>query len=219
MSGVTGTPALLQTKGATMASTSTTTSRSKVWKGVGAAGVAVALLAAGGATFAEWSDRERLWDGNTTVTSGKLTLTGGDNEGTWTNVAGTDVTQKITEGTYRIVPGDALTYREVLTLDAEGDLLQAEISHNMADVVVDGVTDSSVVAEIMGNITTTINTQEVAEGSAFSVTIDEKQDVEVVVTAAFPSDRIEGQVGQGYKVALGTFDVTVTQKPVTSPEG
>ena len=85
--------------------TTTAPRSTAAWKAVAAAGIGVALLAAGGATFAEWSDSEDAATG-TRITAGVLDLEGG--AGTWTNAGGDDVTADIEDGSYRVVPGDAL---------------------------------------------------------------------------------------------------------------
>src|SRR5690606_32861114 len=109
-------------------STTTSRSTSTTWKAVAATAAGVVLLGAGGATFAEWSDSEAAAT-DTAITAGVLDLAAG--EGRWTNVVGTDVTAAVEDGSYLVVPGDALTYRETMTVDAQGDLLRGTVAHNL----------------------------------------------------------------------------------------
>lgn len=181
---------------------------SAAWKAAAAAGVGVVLLGAGGATFAQWSDAQASAV-DTPITSGVLNLDGG--QGRWTNVAGADVTAAVSGGSYQIVPGDALTYRETMTVDAQGDLLAATVSHNLRELTGD--------AELLGKLGTStsmsLNGQAVPGASATVVADDEQQTLDVAVTVAFDATTA-GLVGQGQSVELGGLDVTLTQAPVTN---
>ncbi|WP_413451352.1 alternate-type signal peptide domain-containing protein [Georgenia phoenicis] len=184
----------------------TTRSASTTWKALAATAAGVVLLGASGATFAEWSDAEAAATG-TAITSGVLDLAGG--EGRWTNVAGTDVTDAVAAGTYLVAPGDALTYRETMTVDARGDLLRGTVSHNL-----DGLTgDAELLAALRTSTTMSLNGQVLPGASATVVADDELQDLDVAVTVAFDATTA-GLVGQGQSVTLGGLDVTLTQAPV-----
>ena len=186
----------------------TTTSRGTTWKAVGAAGIGVLLLGAGGATFAEWSDAEQSAT-STPITAGVLDLAAG--EGSWTNAAGTDVTAAIADGSYRIVPGDALTYRETLTIDARGDLLTATVSHNLR-----GLTgDAELLSELDATANMSLNGEAMPGTSATVLAEDELQTLDVAVSVAF-DDAATGLVGQGQSVALGGLDIALTQAPAVS---
>jgi len=181
---------------------------SAAWKAAAAAGVGVVLLGAGGATFAQWSDAQASAVG-TPITSGVLSLDGGP--GTWTNVAGADVTAAVTGGSYQVVPGDALTYRETMTIDAQGDLLAATVSHNLRELSGD--------AELLGKLGTStsmsLNGQAVSGAATTVVADDEQQTLDVAVTVAF-DQATAGLVAQGQSVNLGGLDVTLTQAPVAN---
>jgi len=176
------------------------------WKAVAAAGVGVVLLGAGGVTFAQWSDTQAAAV-DTAIRSGVLDLEGGT--GSWTNVVGTDVTTALAEGRYEVVPGDALTYRETLSVEASGDLLRATVSHNLRELGGDG--------ELRGRLAASsamsLNGQPVTGASAPVVATGADQTVEVSVTVAF-DETTAGLVGQGQSVNLGGLDVTLTQTPV-----
>ena len=191
-----------------MARTTTSRSAATTWKAVAAAGVGVVLLGAGGATFAEWSDAESSASG-TQITAGVLDLAAG--QGTWTNVAGTDVTAAVEGGSYLIVPGDALTYRETLTVDAQGDLLRGTVTHNLR-----GLTgDAALLAQLDAGSTMSLNGKAVAGDTATVVADDELQTLDVAVTVAF-DDATAGLVGQGQSVALGGLDISLIQAPVAA---
>ncbi|PYG00986.1 alternate signal-mediated exported protein, RER_14450 family [Georgenia satyanarayanai] len=188
---------------------STTTSRlaSTTWKAVAATAAGVVLLGAGGATFAEWSDSEAAAT-DTAITSGVLDLAAG--EGRWTNVVGADVTAAVADGSYLVVPGDALTYRETMTVDARGDLLRGTVAHNLT-----GLTgDAELLAQLDANATMSLNGQPVEGSSTTVVAEDEKQDLDVAVTVSF-DESTAGLIGQGQSVTLGGLDITLTQARVT----
>lgn len=186
----------------------TTVSRGTTWKAAAAAGIGVLLLGAGGATFAEWSDAEHAAT-DTRITAGALDLAAG--EGSWTNAAGADVTAAILDGTYRIVPGYALTYRETLTIDARGDLLTATVSHNLR-----GLTgDAELLSELDATANMSLNGEAMPGTSATVLAEDELQTLDVAVSVAF-DDAATGLVGQGQSVALGGLDIALTQAPAVS---
>ncbi|QDB79743.1 alternate-type signal peptide domain-containing protein [Georgenia wutianyii] len=176
------------------------------WKAVAAAGVGVVLLGAGGVTFAQWSDTQAAAV-DTAIRSGVLDLEGGT--GSWTNVVGTDVTAAVAAARYEVVPGDALTYRETLSVEASGDLLRAAVSHNLRELGGDG--------ELRGRLAASsamsLNGQPVSGASAPVVATGADQTVEVSVTVTF-DETTAGLVGQGQSVNLGGLDVTLTQTPV-----
>lgn len=191
-----------------MARSTTTTSRftSTTWKAIAATAAGVVLLGAGGATFAEWSDSEAAAT-DTAITSGVLDLAAG--EGAWTNVVGTDVTAAVEDGSYLVVPGDALTYRETMTVDAQGDLLRGTVAHNL-----EGLTgDAELLSKLAASTTMTLNGTPVAGASTTVVADDELQNLDVAVTVAFDATTA-GLVGQGQSVTLGGLDVTLTQARV-----
>ena len=193
----------------------TTTSRSArsnrsgaAWKAVAATGVGILLLGAGGATFAEWSDSESSAV-DTAITSGTLDLAAG--QGTWTNVAGQDVTGKVSNGSYVIVPGDVLTYAETLTIDAKGDLLTATVSHNLKGLK----GDDELVGKLSADATMSLNGEQVEGTSATVVADDELQTLDVTVAIAFDETTSE-MVGQGQQVTLGGLDIALNQNTVSA---
>ena len=94
----------------------------KAMKGAIAAGAAGILLLGGAGTFAVWRDSATVDAG--TVSTGQLSLSAAD--GTWTETD-TPLVQ-IDPETFQIVPGDSLTYTTAVTVKAEGENLQAELT-------------------------------------------------------------------------------------------
>lgn len=91
----------------------------------GAAGVA--LLLGGAGTFALWNDTAAVAGG--TITAGTLTVDAAT--GTWTDQVG--AIEDLDE--YLIVPGDTLTYKTVLTVDAKGDNIKAKLHVDNGSIV------------------------------------------------------------------------------------
>lgn len=92
-------------------------------KGTAAIAVGAALLLGGGGTLAAWNADASAAPG--TIVSGDLNVAAGT--GKWTDANSADVTSKIANGTYRIVPGDKLTYTQDLTVTLVGDKLAAKV--------------------------------------------------------------------------------------------
>lgn len=194
-----------------MARTTTTARSTAAWKAAAAAGIGVVLLGAGGVTFAEWSDAEQSATG-TDITSGVLTLDSG--VGTWTNAANADVTAAVEAGTYLIVPGDTLTYAERLTIQAEGDLLRATVTHTLGDLASDR-DSQDLVDHLEANASMSLNGTAV-EGTSAAVTArDEVQNLDVAVTIAFDNETAE-LTAQDQTVTLSGLDIRLTQDTVTT---
>src|SRR5690625_1276506 len=179
------------------------------WKAAAAIGAGVLVLSAGAATFAEWHDEESVAT-DTTITSCVLDLAAGQ-PGEWTNIAGTDVTAAVTDCSYLIGPGDALTYRETLTIDAQGDLLQGTVSHNLRDMA----GDAELLGQLNATAAMTLNGEPVEGNSATVVANDEVQELDVAVTVAFAATTTD-LIGQGQSVDLGGLDIALTQPPIAS---
>lgn len=93
----------------------------KVTKGALATAAGVALLLGGGGTLALWSDAADTEGG--TIVAGDLGLTAG--AGVWTSNL-SDAAIDI--ATYRIVPGETLTYTQDLTLKLVGNEMAANLT-------------------------------------------------------------------------------------------
>jgi alternate signal-mediated exported protein len=91
----------------------------KTTKGALAIGAGVVLLVGGGGTLAVWNQTAESNAG--TVQAGELGLTAGT--GQWTS--GEDA---VDLASYRVVPGDKLTYTQPVHVTLDGDKLQAELT-------------------------------------------------------------------------------------------
>lgn len=96
----------------------------KMTKGALATGLGVALLIGGGGSLAVWNTSAQANAG--TIVAGDLGLEAG--AGTWRNSAGTDVTEKVQGGKYKIVPGDSLTFTQPVTVELSGEMMKAKLS-------------------------------------------------------------------------------------------
>lgn len=92
----------------------------KITKGALATGLGVALLLGGGGTLAVWNDSQATQPGS--IVSGDLALSAGT--GVWKNAQGTTVDVS----TYKVVPGDKLTFTQPVTVTLVGDQLQATLA-------------------------------------------------------------------------------------------
>jgi alternate signal-mediated exported protein len=105
-------------------------------KGTAAIAVGAALLLGGGGTLASWNAEATGTPG--TVVAGDLNVTAAT--GTWTDRNGAPVTIS----TYKVVPGDKLTYTQTLNVTLTGNKMAANITATGTDAV-DGFTSGSVV--------------------------------------------------------------------------
>lgn len=96
----------------------------KMTKGALATGLGVALLIGGGGSLAVWNTSAQASAGQ--IVAGNMGLQAA--AGTWTNSAGTNVTTKMTAGTYRIVPGDTLSFTQPVSVTLSGDLMKAKLT-------------------------------------------------------------------------------------------
>ncbi len=89
-----------------------------------AAAAGIALLSGGAGTFAMWNQSANV--SVSSIQSGSLSLTPSSTAGAWYNAAG----QKIDIATYRIVPGDTISFKQDLNISGTGTNLAAELSWN-----------------------------------------------------------------------------------------
>ncbi|MGC5614958.1 alternate-type signal peptide domain-containing protein [Georgenia sp. Z1491] len=193
-------------------STAPASSRSKTWKGVAAGVAAIALLAGGGASFAEWRDSASASAG-APISSGVLDIESND-DGAWTDGAGNSVQLD----DYLIVPGTTLIYTHSMTIDAEGDGLAAEVSTNIPALsgdseLIEALTRSA-------TMTLTIDGQELQvapgpEGPTAEIPTNVgEQTLDIRVELPFAAD---GTYAQGGSVDVQDLTVTVAQPRVEQP--
>ncbi|MEO6199891.1 MAG: alternate-type signal peptide domain-containing protein [Cryobacterium sp.] len=182
----------------------------KLLKGAIAGAAGFVLLLGGAGTFALWNDTQSVTGG--TIQSGELTLTGGG-VGTWSNQAGA-----ITIGTYKIVPGDVLTYTKDLTVTATGATLKAKLGLAAASITAATSTTAN------DALAAYLNANAVVSASATPALVGTNPDyviplgttvVTAKVTITFPS----GAAGAENAAKLGSVNlnnvaVTLTQTTV-----
>jgi alternate signal-mediated exported protein len=196
----------------------TTRSRSKLTKALVATGVGVALLAGGGGTFAAWSDQAEVTTG-TRISSGELRLEAVE-AGTWMNVKGHAVTsQALADGTYKIVPGDALTYTQTINLHAAGDLLVGTLSTNLDSLVINDVSGQGGLAERLKKAATLTVDDKVQTGLEATITpTGGIQKAVVAVTIAF-DEQTADLLAQNTTVSLSNLEILLTQTPIDPAPG
>lgn len=97
----------------------------KMAKGAIATAAGVVLLIGGGGTLALWSSTDSSVPG--TITSGNLNVDAGP--GTWyAKSANGDLSEIPTIGSYRVVPGEVLVYKQELDIVLTGDHMAAKLT-------------------------------------------------------------------------------------------
>jgi alternate signal-mediated exported protein len=91
-------------------------------KGTAAIAVGAALLLGGGGTLASWNAADNAAPG--TVTAGNLDVVK-SGAGVWTDRTGATIANV---ATYKVVPGDKLTYTQVLDVTLTGNKMAANIA-------------------------------------------------------------------------------------------
>lgn len=100
-------------------------------KGTAAIAVGAALLLGGGGTLAAWNDQATAAPGK--IVSGDLSVGLNSVPGVWTDRAGNDITEKIHDGSYLVVPGDLLTFKQDLDVTLKGTKMTANITASGAN--------------------------------------------------------------------------------------
>lgn len=160
-------------------------------KGALVTGLGVALLLGGGGTLAVWNADQESNAGQ--IASGDLNLVAG--QGVWKNAAGTTVDIS----TYRVVPGDKLTYTQPLAVTLVGNNLAANLKVTGTGVNKGFTTNNVVVSEpVLKNAAGTVLPTTVLKSS---------QDVTATVTFEFKSTTTgRDSVGKGYDFSgIGYF--------------
>ena len=106
-------------------------------KGTAAIAVGAALLLGGGGTLASWNAAASGTPG--TVIAGDLNVAAAN--GVWKDHAGTTITNI---ANYKVVPGDELTYTQVLDVTLTGDKMAATVAATGA-IPANGFTPANVV--------------------------------------------------------------------------
>jgi alternate signal-mediated exported protein len=180
----------------------------QITKAVLLTGAGVALLTAGGATFATWSDTATI--NGTRISTGELNLVA-NSDAKWKNVQGTNITSTI--GAYDIVPGDKLSFTQTVTLNADGDLLNGTLSVPLDNAPVTGG-DQALADELAQISTFTVNGKEFDPVAGMPVTEANDGDT-VTVKLEFDFTDADGSVTaetlQNTFVDFGALEVKVAQ--------
>lgn len=107
-------------------------------KGSAAIALGAALLLGGGGTLANWNAAATQTPGE--IVAGDLNLVNTTSTGVWKDRAGATI--DIT--TYKVVPGDKLTFTQDLTVTLKGNKMAAEIATTGIDAEVSGFTATNV---------------------------------------------------------------------------
>ncbi len=181
----------------------------KQTKGAVAAGGAAVLLLGGLGSLAYWSDSETI-DGGT-ITAGQLNMTKDD--GVWKDQTATT----IDPSSFKVSPGDKLTYTTTLHVQAQGTDMAAKLSANTHGVV-SGTLGSEVTTTVTagaGNTAIT-NTGAASQDTALTITpVAGAQDIPVKVTLVFPFDSATNGSENG-TITLSNISLNLTQVLNTS---
>lgn len=184
----------------------------KLTKGAIATAAGVILLMGGAGTLASWNSSATAGAGQT-ISAGSLGVTSAG-AGVWKS--GTTV---INPTTFKIVPGDTLTYVQTFNLNATGDNLLFTIAATPGAIAgtTTGAADTALAAQLTktasftttttgGNIapSTTLGTYKVASNSGSST-------VTITMTVAFPYGSTVDNSAQLGSVSFGAGAVTLTQ--------
>lgn len=196
----------------------------KLLKGSIAGAAGVALLLGGAGTFALWNAEAPIQGG--TITAGTLEVLAG--EGVWADQFGA-----VEIGEYLIVPGDTLTYKTSVSVEAAGDNLKAVLSvEDRTFTAATGAAGTALATFMKENTTLTVTnpTAKVPlviqprignDGPSYTLTpANGLNKYEVEVTLTFPSG-VSGaeNAAMNGAVSLNEFGVTLEQVllPVPAP--
>jgi alternate signal-mediated exported protein len=152
----------------------------KMTKGAIVTGLGVALLLGGGGTLAVWNDTAESTAG--TIASGNLDLTA--KPGQWTDGAGKKITVGTEGGSYKVVPGETLTYTQEVNPTLDGDKLEATLkvtgvdtlkAHNSKNITVTEPVLTNTEGKVLpSTVLTKANTKDmpVTAKTTFSFSID-----------------------------------------------
>lgn len=163
-----------------------------LFKGAAAIAVGGALLLGGGGTLAWWNAADAAQPG--TIIAGDLNVEAA--AGAWTDRAG----NPINISTYRVVPGDLLTYTQVLDVTLGGDKMAANLVAERTGAA-DGFDPASV---------TVSAPRLTAGGEPIANPLTTSQDVTASITFEFKSTT-SGRTDVGDSVDLGNVAFTLQQ--------
>ncbi len=171
----------------------------KLVKGSVAAAAGIALLLGGAGSLAYWNS-ETTFSG-TTITSGTLTIANnGAATSTFTTEAGTALT-----GSSKIVPGDVVVVKQLVTVTASGDNLKSALTIDQTALTGTLSTTVTVTVKAYAGTTEITALSNLTPVQAASIT-------KVVATITFPSST-GTTVAQASSLDLSNLKVKLTQIP------
>ena len=178
----------------------------KMAKGAMAIGVGAALLLGGGGTLATWNATENASAGS--ISAGDLSLVNAAKEGgQWTNAAGTPVDI----ASYKVVPGDVLTYTQKMKMTLSGNLMTAKLTVANA-----GLITNTFGSEVSVDLPTITN----AKGAVISGTtvLTPADSGEVTASAKFTFKDVTGDTGKNASAAFSAVQFKLDQvAPAATP--
>ncbi|MGW6656566.1 alternate-type signal peptide domain-containing protein [Rhodococcus sp. NPDC055024] len=180
----------------------------KATKGAVAAGAAALLLAGGAGTMAAWNANAPLNGG--TISSGKLTLT---TQGTpsWTVSNATvngGTAAPVTISTFKVSPGDVLTYSGSVKIGAVGNNLSATLKADASTITGTG----TLKAEMAPVTTATVGATPLPTNGTGVVITSANNDNVVSVNVVFDFTKAPAtNSSQDSQVDLTNFNVTLDQ--------
>jgi alternate signal-mediated exported protein len=175
----------------------------KLTKGAVAAAAAIALLLGGAGTFATWNATSAV--ANAGITAGNLSMAPGAVAGTWSDAIGA-----IDLSSYRIAPGDVLTFTQGFDVTATGHSLPATLSLTDGSIAAASTSAADIaLAAALGNSAKLTATGLASDVNGGYVVPAGTTSVSVTVTVTFPS--AAGNASQNGTVSLSGMNVTLTQ--------
>jgi alternate signal-mediated exported protein len=183
----------------------------KLTKGAIAAAAGVILLMGGAGTLASWNSSANAGSSQT-ITAGALAVTA-NADGAWKNGATT-----ITPSTFRIVPGDTLTYTQTFNLNASGNNLLFTLAATPGAIsgVTAGAADVALATALTGSGSFTVAGSNIAASTTpgtYKVTTAGTTVITVTYTVAFPYASTNATQTGAVTFGNGAVTVTQTQTP------
>ncbi|WP_454778580.1 alternate-type signal peptide domain-containing protein [Georgenia muralis] len=176
--------------------------RTRTRKAVLAGVAGIALLAAGGGSFATWSDTEDVVGAD--ITSGHLRID--DSSVVWT--AGGE---EIAIDEYLVIPGSVLTYTATVDVALAGDGLEAELATTLPTPVTAATEAKEADVALAEGLTVAVQVN-----GQDGTTITDSGAYTVVATITFPTvdgdGAAWGQRAQDATADLADFQITLQQK-------
>lgn len=181
----------------------------KMTKGAIAGGIGVALLLGGAGTLAYWNDSASL-SAPGTITAGNLAIaapaTAPASDG-WKVTNGTISNQTVADiSTFKIVPGDSLTYTKTLNVTATGNNIRAKVTlgTNAISGATTAAADTALAARLTASASYTVNG---TAGASYTIPSAGTYPVVVTVTINWPFG-VTGSPTNDNPAKLGVVDLT-----------